>query len=220
MFLDRINNLINNVKKNVETQNFINELKEEVDNPKDENIGILDRIKNNNKLAIGTKNKMDSKMDEILKDYARETIDKGDLYYIAEKKENEYIVYKYEDEDDSVLKISENDLPSNVKIDCILRLKDESYLIDEEATLEIEKRILNMANELLEEQNKVLEDYRKEGHLYKVSEKINEAVFLIDITDNPGFEVEEVDFPDELLNDANEGTVFIYEDGTYKLKGE
>ena len=219
MFLDRINNLVNSVKKNVDTQNFINELKEEVDNPK-ECIGILDKFKNENKLALGTKNKMDSKMDEILKDYAKETADNGDLYYIVEKKENEYIVYKYENEEDSVLKILESDLPSDVKIDTVLRLKDENYYIDEDATLEIEKRILNMANELLEEQSKVLEDYRKEGHLYRVSEKINEAIFLNDITDNPGFEVEEVDFPEELLSNANEGTIFIYEDGTYKLKGE
>lgn len=217
MFLDKINNLMNNVKRNVEAHDFINELKEEIEN---ENTSILDRIQKDNKVSIGTKNKIDSKMDEILKNYADETIENGDLYYVVEKKDNEYIVYKYGQEDDSVLKINENDLVSNVKIYCALRLKNETYVIDAEASAEIENRLINMVNELLEEQNQVLKNYRKEGHLYRVSEKINKSVFLHDITDNPNFEVEEVEFPGELLNEADEGTIFIYENGTYKLKGE
>ena len=220
MFLNIFNNLNNNSKKNENTQVFLDELKDKMDNHIEDNISILDKIQSKNRVSIGTKNKMDSKMDEILIDYAKETLDKGDLYYIVEKVEDEFVVYKYEDIDDSVLKIKEDELPENTLVNTALRFKDDSYIIDEEDTLELEKRITDMANELIEEQNEILGSYRKERHLYRVSERINDSVFLHDITDNPSFEVEEVDFPEDLLENAFEGTIFEYIDGEYKLKGE
>ncbi len=220
MILDRFNSLINNFKKNDNIKDFLNELKEEMDNPNDVNMGILDKIQKQNKVSIGTKNKMDAKQDEILINYANETIDKGDLYFIAERLENEFVVYKYEENNDSVLKIDTNKFPDNTVVNCALRLIDENYVIDEDATIELKNRITNMANELIEEQNKTLEEYRKEGHLYRVSEKINNSIFLYDITDNPSFEIEEIDFPEELQEKALEGVIFEYSEGEYKLKGE
>lgn len=222
MNLNLFNNLINNLKNDEKTQNFLNELKEAVNNQDNNNLGILEKIQSKNKVSIGTKNKMESKMDDILKEYAGETIEDGDLFYIVEKLQNEdtYVVYKYEQNDDSVLRININDLPQNASVNCALRLKNGEYIIDEESTLELENRITTMANELIEEQNKILEEYRKEGHLYEVSENINGAIFLHDITDNAKMEVEEVDFPEELKEKAVEGTIFEYINGEYKLKGE
>lgn len=80
----------------------------------------------------------------------------------------------------------------------------------------INKGIDNIDN-VLEEQNEVLNEYRKEGHLYRVSENINGRVFLWDITDKPDFEVEEVDFPEELISKATEGAVFQYINGKYEF---
>ena len=218
MFLNRFNEIKNTFNEN--TQNFLNELKEEMDNPKKDDLSLLDKIQSENKVSIGTKNKMDSKMDGILKEYANETSEKGDLYFLVEKQEFEYVVYKYEPNDDSVLKINEEDLPENAFVNSALRFIDGKYTIDQEATQELENRIISMANEVIEEQNKILEEYRKEGHLYKVSENINGAIFLHDITDNSSFEVEEVDFPEELKEKAIEGVIFEFVNGEYKLKGE
>ena len=220
MILDIFNNLINGLKKNEDTQNFLNELKEEVDNPKNDNLGILEKIQSENKVSIGTRNKMEATMEAVLKEYSKETSEKGELFYIVEKIDNEFVVYKYNDLDENVLKIKEDELPENTLVNSALRFKDNEYILDEEASCELQTRITTMANELLDQQNKLLEDYRKEGHLYEVRENINGSVFLHDITDNPSFEVEEVDFPEELLNKAIEGTIFEYIEGEYKLKGE
>lgn len=220
MILNIFNNLINNLKKDEDAQDFLNVLKEVVDNPKNENLGILEKIQSENKVSIGTKNKMEAKMEEVLKEYSKETSEKGELFYIVEKIDNEFVVYKYNDLDENVLKIKEDELPENTLVNSALRFKDNEYILDEEASCELQTRITTMANELLDQQNKLLEDYRKEGHLYEVRENINGSVFLHDITDNPSFEVEEVDFPEELLNKAIEGTIFEYIEGEYKLKGE
>lgn len=40
-----------------------------------------------------------------------------------------------------------------------------------------------------------------------VSEEVKNNRFLIDLTDNSGFEFEEVDIPEELLSKATEGMV-------------
>ena len=219
MNLNIFNNLINSLKKDKSTQDFLNELKNSIEN---DNIGILDKFQSENKVSIGTKNKMDTKMDEILKEYAEKTKDNGSLYFIVEKskKDNTYVTYKYENENDSVIKIPEEELPEGALVNCALRMENGKYILDEKGTIELENEITIMANELLEEQNKILEEYRKEGHLYKVSENINGCIFLWDMTDEPKMEIEEVDFPEELLSKAIEGTVFQYIDGKYKLKGE
>lgn len=222
MNLNIFNNLINTLKKDESTQDFLNELKDSIENPLKNNLGILDKFQSENKVSIGTKNKMESKMDEILKNYAQENEYKGELLFIVEKskKDNTYVTYKYENQDDSVIKIPEEELPEEASINSVLRMENGKYILDEEGTLELENRITTMANELLDEQNKILEDYRKEGHLYEVSENINGSVFLHDITDNPNFEVEEVNFPEELLIKATEGAIFQYIDGKYEFKGE
>lgn len=219
MDLNLFKNMINSIKKDDKVQNFLNELKKTIENTNDD-IGILEKIQSENKVSIGTKNQMELKMDEILKDYAKETAEKGDLYFIVEKSKTDktYTIYKYEMDDDSVLKILQDELPQNAGVNTALRTMNGKYIIDEEATKELENKINNMANELLEEQNKILNEYRKEGHLYRVSENINNCIFLWDITDESKMEVEEVDFPEDLLGKATEGAIFEYLDGSYKLK--
>ena len=212
-------NIFNNIeklrKKSEEAHELLEELKNKMED--ENNIGILEEFQSNNKVSIGTKNQMERRLDDILLNYANET---GEIFFIVEKlqEENAFVVYKYEESDDSVLKLTKEELPEGANVNTVLRMQDGIYAIDENATEELRTRITDMANELLEEQNKVLEEYRKEGHLYRVSENINGSIFIYDITDNPSIEVEEVDFPEELKEEAQEGRIFEYTDGSYILK--
>lgn len=218
MNLNIFNNIEKLKRKNEEVHELLNELKKEMDN--ENNIGILEEFQSKNKVSIGTKNQMERRMDEILLDYSNKTKEDGDLYYIVEylKEEDNFVVYKYDGEEDSVLTIKKEEIPNEAIVNTALRIKDGKYTVDEIATNSLKEEITNMANELLKEQNKVLEEYRKEGHLYRVSENINESIFIYDITDDPKIEVEEVDFPEELKDKAHEGTVFEYINGEYRIK--
>ena len=40
---------------------------------------------------------------------------------------------------------------------------------------------------------------------------------MYDTTSKPNFEIEEVNFPKDLLKSATEGKKFVYENGTYKI---
>ncbi len=81
----------------------------------------------------------------------------------------------------------------------------------------IREDIMQMANKVLEEQNIKLEEYRKEGHLYMVEEDVNDRVYLLDLTSKSNHVFEEVDFPKELIGNATEGAVFIFENGIYRF---
>ena len=73
------------------------------------------------------------------------------------------------------------------------------------------------AKTIIEEQNQKLADYRKDGHIYLVTEDTNNRIFLYDTTSKPEFEIEEIDFPEELRSVATEGKKFIFTNGSYKL---
>lgn len=206
--------------KKENTTEFLNQLKNSLEESKERecDIFILDKIQDKNKLSIGTKNKMENEFDRILLDYSKETEEQGELYYIVEKRDNEYITYKYENGEDSVIKFTSSELPGDSGVNSILRFEGDKYIIDEKASTEIENRINEMADRLIEEQGKILEEYRKEGHLYRVSENINGSVFLRDMTEESDFEIEEVDFPEELLDKATEGAIFEYIEEEYRIK--
>lgn len=213
---------ITNRLGNNDVQNFLQEIKNSMENShnKKNEIGILEKIQTENKVSIGTKNYMDNQMDCILLDYANETLEKGELYFVIEKlkEDDKYVIYKYENGTDSVLKLSKDVFPENIEVNSAFRMEEDKYVLDIEATLELEKRINEMAKRLIQEQTDALEEYRKEGHLYRVSENINGSVFLWDITDKPKEEIEEIDFPKELLDNATEGKIFEYTAGEYRLK--
>lgn len=95
--------------------------------------------------------------------------------------------------------------------------------------LELDKGVQKFMKELGEFFNKTknentleqkLQDYRKEGHLYLVTEDRDGKVYLWDLTDRPKDEIEEKDFPQELLGKATEGSVFKYTNGTYEFYSE
>ncbi len=74
-----------------------------------------------------------------------------------------------------------------------------------------------MKEEKLSEKRKLVEEYRKEGHIYLVTEDRGNKIYLWDYTDKPDYEVEEFELPEETLKIAHEGTMLKYENGKYEL---
>ena len=107
-------------------------------------------------------------------------------------------------------------MPENIGINSVFREKDGQYMLDNMATDSISKEIKEVVQQVLNEQAEKLSEYRKEGHLYVVTEEINDRRFLWNLTERPKHEIEEVDFPKELLDQATAGTVWMYENGDYK----
>ena len=85
--------------------------------------------------------------------------------------------------------------------------------------MEISQEINKMKDEILNKQTNFLESKRIEGHIYEMSEKSDDRAWLYDITNgnnNVQEEVEEIEFPKELLKDGKEGDLFIYPNGEYQ----
>ena len=107
-------------------------------------------------------------------------------------------------------------MPKDLGVNDLFKIIDGKYMIDNSATNELQKEIRNMAEEIINKQNEKLNSYRKEGHLYMVSEEVGNNRFLYDLTDAPDFEFEEVSIPKNLLDRATEGSVLKYTNGTYE----
>lgn len=98
-----------------------------------------------------------------------------------------------------------------------MRKSGNDFILDDKATQTIANTIKNDAKALIEKQNQELADYKKEKHIYLVTEDTNNRIFLYDTTSKPKFEIEEIDFPEELRSVATEGKKFIFTNGSYKL---
>ncbi len=62
-----------------------------------------------------------------------------------------------------------------------------------------------------------LKNYRKEGHLYLVTEDRNNEIYLSDFTEGSKIEFKEIITDKDLLNVAKEGAMLQYKNGKYKL---
>lgn len=62
-----------------------------------------------------------------------------------------------------------------------------------------------------------LQEYRKEGHLYLVTEDRNNEIYLSDFTDSSKIEFKETNLPKEILQEAKEGTMLQYKNGKYDI---
>lgn len=76
-----------------------------------------------------------------------------------------------------------------------------------------EKEIETDKETILDESAK----YRKEGHLYFVTEDRNNEIYLWDFTEKSKHEFKEIIFSKELLNVAKEGAMLQYKNGKYEL---
>ena len=62
-----------------------------------------------------------------------------------------------------------------------------------------------------------VKEYRKEGHLYFVTEDRNNEIYLWDFTDKPKHEFKEIITSVELQKVAKEGAMLQYKNGKYEL---
>ena len=103
----------------------------------------------------------------------------------------------------------ENDKESNDTEDFLHELdnfiKNNMSEISEESK---EEENIEINNEKLE--------YRKEGHLYLVTEDRNDKIYLWDYTQKAEDEIEE-DLPEDLRGIATEGAMLKFENGKYIL---
>jgi len=211
--LDLFNKLFNGVKKDNKIKSFIKELNEDLILKQEQS--VLEQLQGKNNISLASKNGIKKRQKEILINYANKTSSQGVMFFIKSK-DIMYNVYKLENGKSSTIQIDESQLPNDIPINSVLREKEGNYVLDERASQIIKNQIIKMINKTVEQQNKKLREYRKEGNLYMVTEHINERIYLQDITDRPNYEIEEVDFPKELINKAIQGTVFKYVNGKYQ----
>lgn len=230
IFNELANNLKESLNKNKVAQNFVNELGEylekniseklgDLSNLNTEKMGILEQIETQRKVSRVSRNTMKNRMSEVLGEYAKQTAQKGEMCFVVSKKNENYTIFKYvggNEKIEKIEKIEKNIMPSNAGVNSVLRIENGEYKLDEEDTINVQNEITKMANEILERQDEKLNQFRKEGHLYMVEEDRLNEIYLTDITDKTENEVlEEVDFPNELISEAGEGTIFQYQDGQY-----
>ena len=225
MNLDFLNDLANHIEKNEGVKSFLNELQNFLSNIKIDNNGIngveqnlLDAIKSTRNVSLISENQISNKKDKILENYSREELEKGPIYFIADRIGNDYRIEKYDNGTRENMRLAKNDLPEEAKVNTIIRENEGKYIVDQEASSYILEQIEENANQILDEQDAKLQAYRQEGHLYTITEDMNGRIFLWDLTEKPETEIEEIDFPNELRASVSEGTTLLYENGRYTIK--
>ena len=180
-------------------------------------VDIVTQIASSNKLSMASENEINKARTEILKEYANATEERGSLYFVYNKVKGEdnYRVWEFNGNNITKKEVNKNELPKDVTVNSAMRVDNNEFVLDVEATKSISEKIRNRANIIIENQNKKIEEYKKEGHIYLVTEDINGKVFLWDSTDKPKYEIEDVNFPEDLKNIAKEGNSFRYQNGTY-----
>ena len=225
MNLDFVNNLFNNLKENKIAKDFMNELSDYLENNEWNNLLADDLTINDNKIISKYKDKMLKERSNILQDYAENTRDAGEMYYIYNVSDNERNSYNISKADKShkVVTMSVEDLPEGAKLGSVLRKQGDKFILDANATRIVGKRINEMIEEQIKEQNQFLSDKRIEGHTYEIEDKDNGRVWLYDLNNTTGGgieEFEEIEFPKNLYEIAKKGDKFIYKNGEYTKNHE
>jgi len=189
---------------------------------------IIEYILSKNNVTTGNENSIMWKFDDVILEYAEQNFSNESMYFVQDCKKtywsnnkkhynnNVYSVLKVENNQIEEIEINKRDMPSNIGVNDVFTINKDKYVINDIATEELQEEIMNMAKEIIDKQNAKLDSYRKEGHLYMVSEELGNNRFLLDLTDALDFEFEEVDIPKDLLDRATEGAVLKYINGTYE----
>ena len=220
MNLDLFNNLINNTKESGFIQNFIKELGEFMENNLFNNErnqeSLVQKILDGRTLTTRFRDLINIERQSIINSYSREH---GEIYYIYNKEDNNTygIVSHKNGESNLEICAKESQLPKGAGVDSVLRVENGKFVLDENATKELQEELTEMINKLLEEQANRLESQRVEGHIYSFVEKYGDIVELIDETNYTGECFEEIDFPSEIANKANQGDMFKYINGEYQI---
>ena len=217
-------------------QNFMEELSNYLENNISNNSKIYTNDYNLNNLLSDDLTLYDKKIitkfrDEMLKErnsilqnYADNTKEKGEMYYIYNRNENKKNSYnlcncKAEKSHEVITKQIE-ELPEDANLGSVLRKQDDKFVLDTDATKFVEKEINMMIQEKIEEQNQYLDSRRIDGHIYEVGEKYSGRIWLYDLNNSVGKGIEgieEIEFPIDLYETAKEGDRFVYKDGEYQM---
>lgn len=217
MNLEIFNNLFKPTKENNIIQNFIKELGEFLQNTRNEQ-SLVQKILEGRTLTTKYRDKINVQRHELINNYSKENSEQGEFYYVYSKRTNNTygLVSHKNGETGNNIAIEETKLPKGAGVDCVLRLENRKFILDKEATQEIQAKLTDMINSLLEEQNNTLKAKRIEGHIYEFVEKSGNTVWLNDETLNNGECFQEIIFPNELSQNAKKGDKFKFENGEYK----
>ena len=189
---------------------------------------IIEDILSKNNVTTGNENVIRWKFDDVVLEYAKQNFNNESMYFVKDSKKiywsnnekhynnNVCSVLKVENNKVDEIEISKKNMPENIGVNDVFREKGGKFIVDDFATAELQEKIKCMAEGIINKQNANIESYRKEGHLYMVSEELGDNRFLWDLTDVPKFEFEEVDIPKDLLGKAVEGSVLRFTNGTYE----
>ena len=225
MSLEFFNNLKQNLEKNDTLSklvdgvtDFIGELSEALQNVDNKNdIDIVTQIASENKLSIASENEINKVRIEVLNEFTNNTKDEEKLYFVFNKVNGEenYRVWEMKDNKRIQTEVNKKDLPLDAKVNSVMRMEEGKLVVDKETTGKVLNEITERAKEIIDKQNKKIEDYKKDGHTYLVTEDIKGRVFLWDSTEKSKYEIEDVNFPEELKEKAKEGNSFLYQNGKY-----
>lgn len=221
MNLDFVNNLFNNLKENKVAIDFMNELSDYLENNGWNNLLADDLTINDTKIISKYKDNMLKERANILQDYAENTKEAGEMYYIYNVSENEKNSYNISktDKNHKILTLSIDELPKETQLGSVLRKQGDKFILDANATRIVGKRINEMIEEQIKKQNQFLKDKRIDGHMYEVEEKDNGRIWLYDLNNIEGGgieEFEEIEFPKDLYQMSKKGDKFLYKDGGYQ----
>ena len=231
MNLDLVNNLFNNIKENKFVQNFMKELSNYLENNiansqdinKWNNLLSDDLTLYDNKIITKYRDKMLTERNNILQNYARNTEEDGEMYYVYNTNRNEENSFNLcsckEEKSHEVITKQIEELPKGVKLGSVLRKQAENFVLDLDATKTVGEEINKMIKEKIQEQNEYLDSKRIDGHIYEAGEKYSGRIWLYDLSNDTssGIEgIEEIEFPQDLYETAREGDKFIYKDGKYQ----
>ena len=233
MSLNLINELFNNVKENKLVKNFMDELSNYLENNVAQNSNLSnENYKYNNlnsenltlyntKIIAKIRDEMLIQRNNILQNYAKNTQDAEEMYYIynTNQKDTYNLCICNEENSHEVITKKIEELPEGSKLGSIIKKKDNNFVLDTEATKTINKEINTMIQDKIKEQKEFLDSKRIEGHIYEVGEKYLGRIWLYDLNNKVGGGIEgieEIEFPKELYNTAKEGDLFIYKNGEYQ----
>ena len=200
---------------------------------------LLDSSKTQGKITTKYRDEMLKERRKILEIYAKNTAEKGEMYYIYNRESG----------------FNLTDCSEGATLGSVLRKEGNKFVLDEKATEEVKRAIYSSEIEKLKEQRKFLQSKRIEGHIYQIAEKSDKTAFLFDVTSNkenqnqgiivpneisldednsinneenlqkenvsldnsnPNEAFEEIKFTKKFLNSCNNGDFIIYRDGKYQ----
>ena len=219
MNLNLFNNLIDSTKEKNIFQKFIKELSEFLKENERNQVPLVQKILGERILTTRYRDKINVERREIINNYSKEHWEEGEFYYVYNKRsDNSYGLVNHKNGESGInIGAKESELTKGAGVDSVLKVKNGKWILDKEATEEIQAELTEMINRLLEEQTNRMEMQRVEGYLYRFVEKTGDTVWLIDETNYTGECFEEINFPSELSESATEGTMFQYINGEYQL---